>query len=76
MGNETKLTAPRSRGGKASIPSESMIQGLKFPSQNPNPREEKGETRKEEKKAHGRAAACVFLRQGKEKNREGGKERR
>ena len=28
--------------GRASIPSESMVQGLKFPSQNPNPRGEEG----------------------------------
>jgi len=66
LGNESKLTAPRSRGGKASIPSESMIQGLKFPPQNPNPRREEGGT---ERPGRGRweEQPLLFLREGKEK---------
>ena len=37
--------------GRVSIPSESMVQGLKFPSQNPNPRGEEGGIEEEEQNA-------------------------
>ena len=50
----------------ASFPSESMVQGLKFPSQNPNPREEEGGT---ETPGMGQREEqpVLFLREGKEK---------
>jgi len=43
--------------GRASIPSESMVQGLKFPSQNPNPRGEEEGRDREEKNARTREVA-------------------
>jgi hypothetical protein len=43
-----------------------MVQGLKFPSQNPNPRGEEG-GRERTGRGYGRSRAPLFLRQGKEK---------
>ena len=56
-GNSTNQNRPL-RGqeeGRASIPSESMVQGLKFPSQNPNPRGEEGGR---ERTVRGRREEC------------------